>query len=289
MLLETLLSTDNLVLGPGYDALRWSLDPDRAILAIVTLGSLRVAGNFAVVAGGGTGGLFVPLVIQGALVGRCVGEVIDPGNASLFPVVGMAAFLGAGYRVPLAAVAFIAEFTGRPGFIVPGLIAAVVAQLVGRTSLSPYQASGQVGHLERRLLLPVADITSTHMPTVAPTATLVELHQHLDGINCQAVAVVDHDTYLGLATLDELTRIDRHRWAHTEVAEIMRTDVPVATPDWILLDAMIAIRHAHTDRLAVCDQHRYRGLIKAADHGLPARVRGSGPTPNLPSARYVPE
>jgi CIC family chloride channel protein len=37
-------------------------------------------------------------------------------------------------------VVFVAEFTGRPGFVVPGLIAAVVAQLVmGRASLSPYQ------------------------------------------------------------------------------------------------------------------------------------------------------
>lgn len=265
VLLGARLSTDNLVLGPGYDALRWSLDPKRAILAIVALGTLRVAGNAAVVAGGGTGGLFVPLVIQGALVGRCVGEVIDPGNASLFPVVGMAAFLGAGYRVPLAAVVFIAEFTGRPGFVVPGLIAAVVAQLaMGRASLSPYQAPAQVGHLERRLLLPVADVTSTHTPTVAPAASLVELDQHLDGTDRQAV-VVDQDTYLGLATVDELNSVERHRWAHTEVAAIMRTDVPVATPDWIVRDAMIAMRHAHTDRLAVCDEHRYLGVINAAD------------------------
>jgi len=55
-------------------------------------------------------------------------------------VIGVAAFLGAGYRVPLAAVVFVAEATGRPGFVVPGLIAAVVAEmLMGRSSVTRYQ------------------------------------------------------------------------------------------------------------------------------------------------------
>jgi len=55
-------------------------------------------------------------------------------------VIGVAAFLGAGYRVPLAAVMFVAETTGRPSFVVPGLIAAVAAELVmGRSSVTTYQ------------------------------------------------------------------------------------------------------------------------------------------------------
>jgi CIC family chloride channel protein len=55
-------------------------------------------------------------------------------------VIGVAAFLGAGYRVPLAAVVFVAEVTGRPDFIVPGLLAAVVAELMmGRSSVTTYQ------------------------------------------------------------------------------------------------------------------------------------------------------
>ncbi|MEO5679889.1 MAG: chloride channel protein, partial [Acidimicrobiales bacterium] len=41
VVLGTLLSKDNLILGPGYDALRWSLDPKHALLAIVALGTLR--------------------------------------------------------------------------------------------------------------------------------------------------------------------------------------------------------------------------------------------------------
>jgi len=42
--------------------------------------------------------------------------------------------------VPLAAVMFVAETTGRPSFVVPGLLAAVAAELVmGKSSVTAYQ------------------------------------------------------------------------------------------------------------------------------------------------------
>ena len=51
-----------------------------------------------------------------------------------------AAVLGAGYQVPLAAVMFVAETTGQPGFIVPALFAAVTAELVmGEQSITSFQ------------------------------------------------------------------------------------------------------------------------------------------------------
>ena len=72
--------------------------------------------------------------------GALVGNVVNPGDLDLFIVIGVAAFLGAGYRVPLAAVMFVAETTGRPSFVVPGLIAAVAAELLmGRSSVTEYQ------------------------------------------------------------------------------------------------------------------------------------------------------
>jgi CIC family chloride channel protein len=42
------------------------------------------------------------------------GSLLGQSGSSLFPIIGVAAFLGAGYRVPLAAVMFVAESTGRP-------------------------------------------------------------------------------------------------------------------------------------------------------------------------------
>jgi CIC family chloride channel protein len=267
VLLGYVLSDQPLALGPGYNALRWALAPQRSVLGIVALGTLRVAGTAGAILAGGVGGLFIPLVIQGALVGRAVGGIFDPANASLFPVVGMAAFLGAGYRVPLAAVVFVAEFTGRPGFVVPGLIAAVVAQLVmGRSSISPYQVAGRVGHLEKRLSLPLATLVDAGAHTVPPDATAEELFwQHLVGTRQRSVAVVDGSSYLGMVRAEDLARVDRDDWPTTRVTEVMRTDLPVALPAWTVADAIRAMEEADADRLAMCDGARYAGMISAED------------------------
>jgi CBS domain-containing protein len=262
-----LLSEHSLVVGPGYDALRWALDPKRSVVALIALGTLRVAGTVAILGGGGVGGLFVPLVVQGALAGRAVGALVGAENATLFPVVGMAAFLGAGYRVPLAAVVFVAEFTGRPGFVVPGLIAAVVAQLVvGRSSVTSYQVTSRVGHLESRMRLPLSAVVDTEARTVEPGTTVHELFwEYLVGGRLHAIAVVEGDSFVGMVGTDEVSTLERPAWRLVAVRDIMRTDVPTATPGWPLRDAVRVMETVSTDLLAVCDGGRFIGVISSAD------------------------
>ncbi|MEO6125507.1 MAG: chloride channel protein, partial [Ilumatobacteraceae bacterium] len=138
--LGRLLTGDNLVVGAGYNVMAWASEPGRTVWILLGLLVLRSFATAAVVAGGGVGGLFVPLVVAGALVGAAIGSVVDAEAMTLFIVIGVAAFLGAGYRVPLASVMFVAETTGRPSFVVPGLLAAVAAELVmGRSSVTNYQ------------------------------------------------------------------------------------------------------------------------------------------------------
>jgi chloride channel protein, CIC family len=130
---------DSLTLGPGYRAIAWTLEPKRAIAMIAALFVLRALATALTVGGGGAGGLFIPLFVQGWLSGRFIQACVG-AHTSLFPVVGAAAFLGAGYRTPIAAIVFVAESTGRPGFVVPALIATAVAQvLMGTSSVTAYQ------------------------------------------------------------------------------------------------------------------------------------------------------
>ena len=241
--LGRLVAGTNLTLGAGYDTMRWAAQGDNSVLLLAAAATLRVAATAVTVAGGGVGGLFIPLVLQGFLVGQAASGLFDADNATLFPVVGIAAFLGAGYGVPLAAVVFVAEATGRPGFVVPGLIAAVVAQLVmGRRSVTPFQASRRVGHLEHRLTLAVASAVDTETRTVPPDATLDELFwHHLVGARQRAALVVDGNTYLGTIGVDELAGVERAEWATTTVADRMRTDLPVAEPGWTVSQAVQAM------------------------------------------------
>jgi CIC family chloride channel protein len=244
-----------LSLGPGYATLQWAIDPRRAIIGLVGLFFLRAAATTVTLGGGGAGGLFIPLVILGGVLGRTVAGLFGAPDSTLFPVIGVAAFLGAGYRVPLAAVMFVAETTGRPGFVVPGLVAAVVAQLImGRWSVSAYQAGTRLGHLERRFSMPLATAMSTDVLTVPPGATVSEFFwNHLLGTREKSAPVVDGNTYLGTVRMDELRNLPREDWDTTTVAEIMRTDLPTARPDWLLRQVVEAMEGADADRLAVTD------------------------------------
>ncbi len=133
---------ETVTLGPGYEVIRWALRPDLALWVLALVLVLRCGATLTAVGSGAAGGLFIPLVVAGALLGRLVAGSIGADDTSLFVIVGISSFLGAGYRVPLAAVMFVAETTGRPFFVVPALIAAVAAELVvGDASVSSLQRS----------------------------------------------------------------------------------------------------------------------------------------------------
>jgi chloride channel protein, CIC family len=139
--ISRVLTGESLTIGTGYEVIRWLAD-EHALWLLAVVFALRCLATAATVAGGGVGGLFVPLVVGGAIIGRGVGDIVNPLDPTLYVLLGIAAFLGAGYRVPLAAVMFVAEATGQPGFIVPALFAAVAAELVmGEQSITTFQRS----------------------------------------------------------------------------------------------------------------------------------------------------
>jgi CBS domain-containing protein len=236
------------------------------LLALLFL--LRMTASIATVAGGGVGGLFIPLAVQGVLLGRFVGELLGQGDSSLYPTIGLAAFLGAGYRAPLAAVMFVAESTNGDFFVVPALVAAATSQLVaGKWSVSLYQRSTRRGHLEQRLELPLATGLTSDVMTVPPDATAAEfVWTHVLGNRTRVVPVVDGATYVGMCDLQAVLELDRRDWETTAVADLIDTDRPSARPNWTLGDAMAAMERADTEILAVVDDSgAFIGTVDAAE------------------------
>ena len=70
------LTGESLVLTPGYGVVTWALAPDRSVALLLAVLVLRCLATGAAVAGGGVGGLFVPLVVAGALLGRAFGGAV---------------------------------------------------------------------------------------------------------------------------------------------------------------------------------------------------------------------
>ncbi len=256
-----------LTIGPGFEAMEWVVRPDHGLGLIGLLFGMRIAATIVTLAAGGVGGLFIPLAVQGVILGQFTGMMLDSDRPGLYPTLGLAAFLGAGYRAPISAVMFVAESTGG-SFVVPALVAAAVSQLVaGKSSVAEHQHTVRLGHLERRFTLPVTSALDTDVLTVPPDATVAEfMYLHVLGRRERSVAVVDGIDYQGMISLTEVSALERSMWDDTAVGDLANTELPAARPNWSLRDAIVAMEKADVDILAVTDaEGAFIGMLSADD------------------------
>lgn len=256
-----------LTIGPGQEAMSWVVNPDHGLGLIALLFGMRLAATVVTLGAGGVGGLFIPLAVQGVILGQFTGEILQTERPGLYPTLGLAAFLGAGYKAPIAAVMFVAESTGA-SFVVPALIAAAVSQVVGgKSSVAEHQQNVRLGHLERRFTLPITSALTTDVLTVPPDATTSEfVYLHVLGRRQRSVPVVDKDNYLGMISLSDLSEVERSSWDETPVSELLRNDLPVARPSWSLRDTVAAMEDYEIDVLAVTDEsNAFIGVVYEED------------------------
>jgi CIC family chloride channel protein len=208
---------------------------------------------------------------MGSFVGAGLDEAGLGDNeaiATIWPTLGLAAFLAAGYRTPLAAVVFVAEWSRGGSAVVPALIAAAVSQLVaGSASVSAGQRVERLGHLEQRFTLPLTAALNTEVLTVPPDASVGEfVWVHALGRRELVVPVVDGSRYVGLCSVAATADIERDRWDEVAVAEICDTETPAARPSWSLRDAVAVMEEYDMDVLAVTDSDgTFIGVVQAAE------------------------
>ncbi|MGI9644804.1 MAG: chloride channel protein [Ilumatobacteraceae bacterium] len=144
-LLGRVLTDENVAITAGFNATAWAFDPGHSIPLLLAVLGIRVVATAVAVGGGMVGGLFVPLLAMGGIVGAIVADVGSVDESTLYVLVGGAAFLGAGYGTPIAAIAFVAETTGLSSFVIPGVVAVAAAQVVmSNRTVSPAQTEQHV-------------------------------------------------------------------------------------------------------------------------------------------------
>ncbi|MEI6624380.1 MAG: chloride channel protein, partial [Actinomycetes bacterium] len=93
------------VAGPGYLASEWAIPatgPSPVAWLVIVALACRILSVLLCVAAGGGGGVFTSLATNGLLIGVGVAVLLGLDNVTLLALVGAGAFLGAGYRIPLA-------------------------------------------------------------------------------------------------------------------------------------------------------------------------------------------
>ena len=90
--------------------------------------------------------MFVPLFLTGGCIGIAFAQtIVHSPSVGLYAAVGMASFISAAYKTPLAAVVFVAEATGGHAFLIPALVGAAIAYAIsGDSSVSADQRVHEV-------------------------------------------------------------------------------------------------------------------------------------------------
>ena len=253
-------------IGPGYHAIEWAVQPGHSTAVLVGLFAMRASATWLSIAGGGVGGLFIPLVTQGAILGAATQSVVHTASPTLLPTVGIAALLGAGYRTPLAGVAFAAEASGQPGYLVPALLAAAAAQLtMGRWSFSPHQRQERGADMTPLTRLQAGEVMSANPDTVPAGQHVDEVVTAMLLANRRWAPVVDGQRYVGMLALGEVAELPREEWPTLTAAEVARTDVPAVDSHAPLSEVVATLTTHQADAAAVVDGDVVLGVITRRD------------------------
>lgn len=128
------------ILGVGYDTIYSSASGslyDASMMFLVSLLIFKIIATSVTLNLGGSGGLFIPSIFVGAIMGVIFTKMLSIGPNEILVMAAMAAVIAATNKTLLTSIAFVAETCG-PSSIISATIAACISY-VASGSLSLYE------------------------------------------------------------------------------------------------------------------------------------------------------
>lgn len=270
------------VLGRGYEATDQALSGERfgAMFALLLAAAKTVATSLSL-ASWGSGGIFGPTLMIGAMFGSAFGELTarllpdlgaTPGSFSL---VGMAAVFSAVTRAPMSSIMMIFEGSGSYQMILPLLLAAVIATLLA-DALHPESIYQLI--LSRRGLnlmrlresdllqtVRVHEVMRQDIPRLEAENTLEELTSALSQSHHHGFVLSsrnDPEHIFGIVTLADLERARQEGLPpQTRLREIATTTVHCALPEEPISEVLERMVQRSIGRMPVVDPQDRRKPI----------------------------
>jgi CIC family chloride channel protein len=124
-------------MGVGYDLMTSALRGETAGVVVLALVFLKMFATAVTLGSGGSGGVFSPSLLLGALTGVTVGTLVNlvlPAHLAAEPgayaLVGMGAVVAATTHAPITAIVILFELTGEYEIILPLMIACTISTLL---------------------------------------------------------------------------------------------------------------------------------------------------------------
>ncbi len=134
------------IMGVGYEAIEMALHEDLVLQTLLLLALVKIVAVAITIGSGGSGGIFAPSLMIGAMTGGGLGTVVHniwpsaTASSGAYALVGAGAVVAATTHAPLTAFMIIFELTGDYKIILPLMISCVIATMLASriTSASIY-------------------------------------------------------------------------------------------------------------------------------------------------------
>ena len=237
-------------LGMGYGWVQVSMGPGLLSLplwVILALPFAKILTTGLSIGSGGSGGIFGPGMVIGAMVGASVWRLCYhvlpgvPDTPGPFVIVAMMALFGGIAHAPLAVMLMVAEMTGNLSMLAPARIAVGISSIVVGdatiyTSQVPSRADSPAHRLQLSFpLLSTLAVRQAMTPPplqLSPQQSVEEAEQLLDEHSVGGACVLDaRGNLLGVLTLADIGRVPLGERGSRRVEGAMNRDVLAIQPD----------------------------------------------------------
>jgi CIC family chloride channel protein len=235
---------------------------------------------------GGSGGIFIPYLLMGALLGGMVGRGVHLGYPAAAPVgaymlVGMGAVFAGITYAPFTAIILLFELTQDYNIILPLMFTVGITLLVAK-ALDPESMDSrkllkkgvrthETSELRTLEKYHAEELMTRKVLTIAASMTLAQVTDFISRHTHTGYPVVSAEGCLvGLITYTELHQAAKKEAASTHAVlaqDIMRTRVPTVYPDESLTEAIRRMQKEGADRVVVLERSSETivGLLTKSD------------------------
>jgi CIC family chloride channel protein len=275
-------------MGIGYDVVGRALSGAFTSISYTSLIILaKIIATSITLNFGGSGGLFIPSIVVGALLGNVLYLAIPRGlcDSYLLSVSGMAALMAASNKTLLASIAFVAETCG-PRSIIPATISASISYMVSgmRSLYGDIQPPRKVAEEERALEelyhivaenvparlsnVKVEEVMTKNPIYLTEDITVEEALRFTKNFNFRVYPVVDKESRLiGYVRIEDLISISEYKRGLNLSSVSLRVPT-IATPDERFIDVVERMCEKDIDHIYVVsslDDAKLVGVISGID------------------------
>lgn len=256
-------------LGVGYGLIQQAIDNNLFITTMFVLLLAKIFATSFSISSGGSGGVFGPTLVIGAMLGGFLGitfhnlfPMIVPEHAS-YVLVGMAALLAGVAKTPIAAIIMVSELSGNYSLLPPLMMASTLAYVVsGNWTIYEKQVKTRMDSPAHRRemtidvleLVTVKEAMSKDIITVNPATKVQTVLNLIHKYGHIGYPVLDNLKLVGIVTFEDAEKVPYDQRDIVQVGDIMSKSLIVTYEDENLEDALKKLLDNKIGRLPVVDR-----------------------------------